>query len=346
LFELYPFVTKLSLDELIEYYQRTKEKYTSNPARISYGHHIFPEELTAEHIADEFGVSLSTVLRRLKQLENDNYLVSRRANVVGKKGKRLVFFLREDAAESQLSSPQQPNLPPIKYIPRELIYLKYSRTWEIKENFDALATLDLTVKNISSKELEEVALPKIIFDTFDTPNLFDTLVSIEIDGEMMPYTADSMRLYKKSRLGMIDETMKQYSSKYVSEIVYVIPMREPMKAGDVARIKLVTIIPCAFKYMFEGEFVSCVTHEYTLTKSIEVIAPLGHTIHTLERIEDMKFNKSIRITDMESGMRNSDLEKKTETPKVRNRKISWIIENPIIGYNYALIFIVTKNKAA
>jgi len=177
-------MTKLQVEELTDYFQKLEKQLPF----IDYNSYIFPEELTAEFIAQKFDVTLSTALRRLKELEKSNYLISKRANVTGKLGKRLVFFRKEDVVSSSYSLPSKVDFPPKEFLQRELAYIKYSRKWEIKENFDTRGTLDLIVRNISNKIIEEVVLPKIVFDTFDNPDRFDTLISIEIDGTPMPYT--------------------------------------------------------------------------------------------------------------------------------------------------------------
>jgi len=339
-------MTKLHDDDLIQYFQDISNNKSKGSKFFNYDNYIFAEELTGEYIADKFGVTNAAALRKLKQLVNDNFLVSKRGRVVGKPGKRLVFFPKDDLITTNISTSQRTNTPYRTFGARELLYEQYSRKTELEDNGDALFTMDLTIKNISNKDFEEIPLPKLRFDTQDIPDLFDDLVRIEVNGVAIPYSSDGLQFYKKSKLGQVDEAIRAGFSKYYSEVVYVIPLDDCLKPGDVIHIMLITRLTNVHKNLFDIEFIGLEIHEFTMKASLQIIAPKGYYLKHLKRYENKRYKKGILIRDVMSEMRNLDLEEKLGTPKATSRSINWVIERPPTGYRYFIPYMITKDRKA
>ena len=165
-----------------------------------------------------------------------------------------------------------------------------------------------------------------------------------VDGNVLPYSSDGLRYYKKSRLGQVDDAVESLISDHHSEVVYVIPLEEDLKPGDTIMIRLTTHLPKSHSNLYEFEYAGLEIHEITMTASMKIIAPRNHTIKLLKRHENSSYKRGLIIKDVNSEMRKTDLEEKAELPRVSKRQINWTIEKPAIGYRYLIPFIVIKNE--
>lgn len=335
-------MTKLYTDGLIEYLHNVHERLLPGTRKIDFNSYIFPEEITAEFIASKFNVSLATVLRKLKQLEKDNFLVSKRGNVVGKPGKRLVYFLKKDVYKKQPENKAAfSGQAGVSF--RELLYEHYGRVYELDENGSAMLTMQFHIRNVTNQEIFEIPLPKIRFDTYEAMNLYDRLSLIDVDGRTLPYSSDGLRNYKKTRLGQVDDAVESHISDHHSEVVYVIPLEKSINPGDASAIGLKTQLPGSFTNLYEFEYAGLEIHEMTMSASLKIIAPKKHKIKLLKRYKDSSYNRGLIIKDIWSEMRKTDLERKADIPTVTKRTIKWTVEKPAIGYRYLIPFIVIKN---
>ncbi|MCK5001124.1 MAG: HTH domain-containing protein [Anaerohalosphaera sp.] len=335
-------MTKLRPEDLVKYFQEIEKEKSWASIGIRLDSYIFPEYLSAEFIARKFGVSEVTALRRLKELEADGVLASKKTNVTGKPGKRFVFFPIDEAKLLRDQSQKEHERPYPQYGVRELMYENYSRKYELMENGDAIMTMDISIRNISNKDIEKITMPKLIFDTYDIPNAYDSIQKVEVDGKMLPYYSDDLMFYKQSIKGQVGEGQEIQYDDFYSEIVYIIPLDKTLKPDDTTRIKLVTRIPKCFLNLLNIEFAGMEILEFMTQISTCIIAPKGYNIHNLKRNDGKIFKKGVEITDIMTEMRKEDLEEKMPKPQVTHNTIRWALEKPVIGYRYSIPFMVTK----
>jgi len=327
---------------MIKYFENISTELKGR-RRPRYDDYLFPPELTAEFIGEKFGASRSATLSKLRKMERDDIIVSKKADVEGKPGKRLVFFLKRQLIESRFSSVSEGEKEPGYYGFRELLYEKYSRIFDVQPNGDAVLTVDHHIRNISSKDIIEIPLPKILFDV-GKEGEFDNLVRIEIEGQVLPYSSSGLTFYQKSRRGNLrvtEDIIKGPKSHY-SEIVYVIPLESPLKPSQNVHIRLITSIPECFSNYADFELAGVQIQEITMSTSLKINAPEGSTIKQLKRYENSSFQNGVIIKDAVTEMRKTELEKELEGPSVRKSTIHWEIDRPVIGYTYAVPFIITK----
>ncbi len=337
----------LYVDELISYFKDI-EKELNGRGRPRYDDYVFPVQITAEYIANKFGVCRASAFRKLKELEEDDILISKKGNVKGKPRKKLVFFLRQDFSNSELDKSREHEKPFADFGYRELLYEKYSKTYELKPNGDAILTAEYRIRNISNKEISEIPIPKRRSDTYDEPNLYERVVRVDVNGKTIPYSSDALTFYRKSMRGPIMslEADRAKESKYGSEITYIIPLEKKLEPSNTVQIKLVVYIPKAFSNLFEIEGIGFTNSEITMKASIRIIAPKGHCIKNLTRYKDISFNRGIIIKDTTTEIRKTDLEEEISLPEITENAIYWKIEKPIMGYVYAIPFMVAKNSRA
>ncbi len=334
----------LYTDKLINYFKDIGKPLKRGKPK--YDDYIFPFEITAEYIADKFGVSRTAVLRKLKAMEKDDIIVSKKGNVEGKPRKRLVFFLKEEIFETYTEKiDQSSEYSEFKGAStRERLYERYDRILEIEANGDCHVTMEYTIRNISDMDITEIPLPKFRFDTYEAVNMFDRLSRIVVNGNVLPYSSDGLRYFKKSKFGQIYDLIKSPISKHHSEVVYVIPLEENLKPGDTIEIKLTTHLSRSHVNLYEFEYSGFNIHEITMFASMKIIAPKNHTIRLLKRYENSSYKRGLIVKDANSEMRKPDLEEKVELPRVSKRQINWTIEKPAVGYRYIIPFFVIKNE--
>ncbi|MCK4998963.1 MAG: hypothetical protein KAS23_05490 [Anaerohalosphaera sp.] len=341
-------MTKIQIEELANYFQEIYKELSSGSAQLRFSSYVFPEELTAEHIANKFGVTRAAAMNRLRQLEKDNILISKRANVTGKPGKRIVFFPKEFAIEQYDSRPKERmEYSYARYGARDLLHENYERKYEIMEDGDAILTVNIAVRNISNKKIEEIALPKLKFDTYESPDTYDRILRLELNGKVMPYSSNTLTLYRQSIKKYIKESIvSSKHSQFYSEVVYVVPLDEALNPGETVHIKLVTHTPRCFQNMRNLELAGIEVIEFTLRISIQIIAPKGFIIRNVKRYEDKKFRKGMIIYDNMTGIRKEDLEECMPKPKTSRRTIRWSTKKPPIGCQYYIPFMIAKLTAS
>ena len=89
-------MTKLRTYEIIDYLKETNDRLRKESRKPSFDDYAFPVEITAEYIAQVFNASVSTVYIKMKKLQDESIIISKRGDVRDKPGKRLIYFLSED----------------------------------------------------------------------------------------------------------------------------------------------------------------------------------------------------------------------------------------------------------
>ena len=79
--------------------------------------------------------------------------------------------------------------------------------------------------------------------------------------------------------------------------------------------------------------------------SQRLIVPKGYRLQLLKRYKDTKYTNGILIRDKQTGIRKPDIEERITPPKVNDHSIYWVIDQPVLGYQYVLPFIAVEEKA-
>jgi hypothetical protein len=333
-------MTKLFTDKVIEYFKTL-------PRKPRFTDYIFPVEITAEQIAKHFGTSKVSVLNKMKEMERDNVVISKRGHVEGKPAKQLVFFLREDLMGAGGCPPNIDGSVPVRQVGhRELVFLKIGKLAEILNiKGDGRTTYDYRIRNCSSERMFEIPLPKVSYDLYSEKSVYESLEKVEVDGKQIPYSPDSIIHFKGTRSGKsglgggVDQMVPGNQHK---EVVYVIPVPKGLGPDESVDIKLAVRVPGVFSNLLHFEYMASCILENTMVATIDVIPPKGYKIKQLKKFEGIEYKHGLYIIDAFTETRKTDLEDAVRKPVAEDRRLFWKIERPIIGYRYGLPFVVKK----
>ncbi len=325
------FMTKITPEGLMDHLRKKGMK--------NYDDYIFPENITSEYMAEEFGVHKVTIQRKLSQMEKDGVIISKRAYVKGKPSKRMVYFLKEDLTESigNLDQARRDSIPYFGY--REMMYENMERIVHLQENGDALLTFAYSVKNISTNEISEIHIPGFKYSTADLSNKFDELQSVEVNNEPVSYPLEALRYHKESQPGKVNPSISFTRSKFHSSVSYLIPLEETLKPGNVVDLKLVTKIPGSYSNLFKYEYTGITIREITLKASIKIVAPQGCQIKSVKSYEGKLFKRGIFVQEIDTGLRKDELEGDVIV-KYKKGTLDCNIDRPVIGCRYLIPFFV------
>ncbi len=331
----------LRADQLIAYFKNIK-KELKDRSKPKYDDYLFPAQITTEYIAKKFGVTTVTVMNRLRELENENIIVSKKGNVKGKPKKIFVFFLKDDIFVPYTNASIGDEKKLIDFGYRELLYESNARIYELQSNGDAILTSNCVIRNISKNGITEIALPKRRTDTYDELKLYERVLRVEVNGKVLPYSSDALMTYRTSKRGPVLPVEGARESKYHTETAHIIPLEKPLEPGNSIHLKMVTHVPGCFSNLLEFEYCAIFTEEIAMKASLRIIAPKGYHIKSLKRHRNDDFKNGVIVKDGVTENRKTKVEEEINPPQVTEDTIYWEIEKPVMGYTYTIPFMCYK----